>query len=51
MSIAEAEAIFMARFNLSFSDGSSGADLTSVASTAALSVAAPDEAPAPAESM
>jgi ubiquitin C len=48
MSVAEAEAIFMARFNLSASDGSSGAALTA-ASTAALgSAAAPEEAPAPA---
>jgi ankyrin repeat protein/ubiquitin len=48
MSVAEAEAIFMVRFNLSPSDGSSGAALTA-ASTAALgSAAAPEEAPAPA---
>jgi hypothetical protein len=48
MSVAEAEAIFMARFNLSPSDGSSGEALTA-ASTAALgSAAAPEEAPAPA---
>ena len=48
MSVAEAEAIFMARFNFSPSDGSSGAALTA-ASTAALgSAAAPEEAPAPA---
>ena len=48
MSVAEAEAIFMARFNLSPSDGSAGAALTD-ASTAALgSAAAPEEAPAPA---
>jgi hypothetical protein len=48
MSVAEAEALFMARFNLSPSDGSSGAALTA-ASTAALgSAAAPEEAPAPA---
>jgi hypothetical protein len=48
MSVAEAEAIFMARFNLPPSDGSSGAALTA-ASTAALGLAeAPEEAPAPA---
>jgi ubiquitin len=48
MSVAEAEALFMSRFNLSPSEGSSGAALTA-ASTAALgSAAAPDEAPAPA---
>jgi hypothetical protein len=52
MSVAEAEAMFMARFNLSPSDGSSGAALTA-ASTAALGSAAAPEAPAPvpAESM
>jgi ubiquitin C len=48
MSVADAEALFMARFNLSPSDGSSGEELTA-ASTAALgSAAAPEEAPAPA---
>ena len=53
MSAAEAETIFMARLNLSPSDGSSGAALTA-ASTAALGSAAASEvapAPAPAESM
>ncbi len=48
MSVAETEAMFMDRFNLSSSDESSGAALTA-ASTAALgSAAAPGEAPAPA---
>ncbi len=48
MSVTEAEAMFMSRFSLSPSDGSSGAALTT-ASTAALgSAAAPEEAPAPA---
>ncbi len=48
MSVADAEALFMARLNLSRSDGSSGAALTA-ASTAALgSETASEEASAPA---
>ena len=49
MSVAEAEAMFMARFNLSPSDGSSGAALTAASTTALGSAAAPEEAPAPAQ--
>jgi hypothetical protein len=48
MSVAEAEAMFMARFNLSPSDGSSGAALTAACTAALGLAAAPEEAPAPA---
>jgi ubiquitin C len=48
MSVAEAEAIFMARFNLSPLDGSAGAALTAAFTAALGSAAAPEEAPAPA---
>jgi hypothetical protein len=51
MSVAETEALFMARFNLS--DASSGTALTAVSTATLGSAAAPGEvpAPAPAESM
>jgi large subunit ribosomal protein L40e len=48
ISVAEAEAMFMARFNLSPSDGSSGAALTAACTAALGLAAAPEEAPAPA---
>ena len=48
ISAAEAEAIFMVRFNLSPSGGPSGASLTDASTAAVGSVASPEEAPAPA---
>ncbi len=49
MSVAESQAIFMSRFNLSPSDGSSGEAVLTVVSTTTLGSAdAPTEAPAPA---